>query len=105
MHVFGLATNHPAAFTVAGSINVVFAGAVAGALGGILLTIIQRFLPQLRWLRGVLFAVICYLISKHAVKPNAAQAPSVSWQPPAEAGRQLRTAPRSEQHYVPQLKI
>ncbi|HEY5986067.1 MAG TPA: hypothetical protein VIV12_06720 [Streptosporangiaceae bacterium] len=69
MHAFALATTGSGGFTPRGSLNVVFAGAVAGAIGGILLAIIVRFLPQRLWLRGVLFAAVCYLIATPGFRP------------------------------------
>ena len=69
MHAFALATARSAGFTLRGSLNVVFAGAVAGAMGGILLALIERFLPRRRWLRAVLFAAACYLIATPGFRP------------------------------------
>jgi len=69
MHAFALATARSAGFTVRGSLNVVFAGAIAGAIGGLLLAVIARFLPQQRWLRGVLFGVVCYVIATPGSRP------------------------------------
>lgn len=48
---FALATARSAGFTLRGSLNVVFTGAIAGAIGGVLLAVIERFLPQRLWLR------------------------------------------------------
>lgn len=69
MHAFALATTGSGGFTLRGSLNVVFAGAVAGAIGGILLVVVDRFLPQRLWLRGVLFAAVCYLIATPGFRP------------------------------------
>ena len=69
MHGFALATTRSAGFTVRGSLNVVFAGAIAGAIGGLLLAVIERFLTQRLWLRGVLFGVVCYLIATPGFRP------------------------------------
>jgi len=69
MHAFALATARSAGFTVRGSLNVVFAGAIAGAIGGLLLAVIARFLPQQRWLRAVLFGVVCYVIATPGFRP------------------------------------
>lgn len=69
MHAFALATARSAGFTVRGSLNVVFAGAIAGAIGGLLLAAIERFLPPRRWLRGVLFAALCYVIATPGFRP------------------------------------
>ena len=69
MHAFALATAPSAGFTVRGSLNVVFAGAVAGAIGGLLLAVIERFLTQRPWLRGVLFGVVSYVIATPGFRP------------------------------------
>lgn len=69
MHAFALATARSAGFTLGGSLNVVWAGAIAGVIGGLLLVLIERFMPQRLWPRGVLFATICYLISTPGFRP------------------------------------
>ncbi len=69
MHAFALATARSAGFTVRGSLNVVFAGAIAGAIGGLLLAAIERFLTQRLWLRGALFGVVCYVIAIPGFRP------------------------------------
>src|SRR5213592_3391570 len=61
MHAFALATARAAGFTLRGSLNVVFAGAITGAIGGLLLAGIDRFLPRPRGFRALLFAAVCYL--------------------------------------------
>lgn len=69
MRVFTFASDRAPAFTLGGSLNVVLAGAMGGSVGGIILVAVHRFLPQRRWLRGVLFAVICYLIAIPGFRP------------------------------------
>ena len=69
MHVFALATARSGSFTLPGSLNVVFAGAIAGAIGGLLYAVIGRFLPRRLWLRSVLFAVLGYLIATPGFRP------------------------------------
>jgi len=69
MHAFALVTTGSGGFTLRGSLNVVFAGAMAGAVGGILLALIDRFLPQRLWLRGMLFAAVCYLMATPGFRP------------------------------------
>jgi len=70
MHGFALATAQSAGFTLRGSLNVVFAGAIAGAIGGFVLAAIDRFLPHRRPLRGVAFAALCYLIATPGFRPR-----------------------------------
>ena len=69
MHAFALATAGSGRFTLDGSLSVVLAGAIAGAVGGMLLPVIERFLPKRRWLRGTLFAAVCYLIATPGFRP------------------------------------
>ena len=69
MHAFALATARSAGFTLGGSLSVVWAGAIAGVIGGLLLVLVERFMPQRLWLRGVLFAAICYLIATPGFRP------------------------------------
>jgi hypothetical protein len=45
-------------FTVQGSVNVVFAGTVAGALAGMIYYFVGRFVRQ-PWLRSLTFIAIC----------------------------------------------
>ena len=69
MHAFALATARSGGFTLRGSLNVVFAGAIAGAIGAVLLAAIERFLTQRLWLRGMLFGVVCYVIATPGFRP------------------------------------
>jgi|SRR5437667_7390515 len=69
MHAFALATARSAGFTLRGSLNVVFAGAITGAIGGLLLAGIDRFLPRPRGFRALLFAAVCYLIATPGFRP------------------------------------
>jgi hypothetical protein len=69
MRVFALATARPGTFTLPGSLNIVFAGAIAGAIGGLLFAGIDRFMPQRVGLRGVLFSALCYLIATPGFRP------------------------------------
>jgi hypothetical protein len=69
MHAFAVATAGLGSFTLGGSLSVVLAGAIAGAIGGILFVVIERFLPKRRWLRGTLFAAVCYLIATPGFRP------------------------------------
>ena len=69
MFLFALATGRAPVVTLRGSLNVVVAGAIAGAVGGLLLGLTHRFLPTRRWRRGVAFAVLCYLAALPGCRP------------------------------------
>jgi len=69
MHAFALATARTGAFTLRGSVTVVLFGAIAGAIGGLLFAMVERFMPQRLWLRGVLFSGLCYLIAIPGFRP------------------------------------
>ena len=49
--------------------SVVFSGAIAGAVGGLVLALIHRFLRGGVWLRGLGFGVLCYLIAVPGFRP------------------------------------
>ena len=53
-------------FTTRGSLTVVFAGTVAGALVGLIYYLVRHFLRQ-PWLRTISFVVICEVITWRAV--------------------------------------
>ena len=69
MHLFAVATARPSMFTLGGSLNVVFAGAIAGTLGGVLLALTARFLPRRLLWRCASFGVLCYLIAIPGLRP------------------------------------
>ena len=69
MSLFATASGRPSAFTFGGSMSVVFAGAIAGAVGGLLLALVHRFLRGGLWLRGLAFGVLCYLIAVPGFRP------------------------------------
>lgn len=54
------------AFTLPGSLTVVFAGTVAGAFAGLIYYLLRRFVSD-PWLRTGAFVVICELISWRGV--------------------------------------
>lgn len=69
MHLFAVVTARPSVFTLGGSLNVVFAGAIAGTVGGLVLALTARFLPRrLVWCGGAL-GVLCYLIAIPGLRP------------------------------------
>ncbi|HEV2040009.1 MAG TPA: hypothetical protein VGT81_08190 [Casimicrobiaceae bacterium] len=53
-------------FTSQGSVTVVFAGTVAGALAGLIYYLVRRFVRQ-AWLRTAAFIVICEVIAWRGV--------------------------------------
>jgi len=69
MRIFALATARPSAFTFLGSLNVLVAGAIAGATGGLVFLVLQRILPKALWLRGAVFAVACYILAIPGFRP------------------------------------
>ena len=54
------------AFTLPGSLTVVFAGTVAGLLAGLIYHVLRRFVRR-PWIRTAAFIVICELISWRGV--------------------------------------
>ncbi len=69
MRAFALASAQPPVFSPRGTLNVVLAGAIAGLAGGVLLAVVGRFLPARIWLRGLVFAVLCYLLASPGFRP------------------------------------
>src|SRR2546427_337853 len=69
MRGFALATARASAFTLRGTLNVMFAGAIAGSLGGVLFLVVGRFLPASIWLRGLVFAGVCYVLATPGFRP------------------------------------
>jgi hypothetical protein len=69
MRGFALATAGGSAFTLRGTLTVVFAGAIAGSVGGLVLLAVDRFLPVRSWLRGLVFAGVCYVLATPGFRP------------------------------------
>ena len=69
MRGFALATARASAVTLRGTLNVMFAGAIAGSLGGVLFLVVGRFLPARIWLRGLVFAGVCYVLATPGFRP------------------------------------
>src|SRR5439155_1317667 len=69
MRLFALATGRFPTFSVHGTLNVVLAGAIAGAVGGLILFALARWLPERPWLRGLTFSAVCYLVAIPGFRP------------------------------------
>jgi len=69
MRLFALATGRFPTFSVRGALNVVLAGAMAGAVGGLILFALARWLPKPPWLRGLTFSAVCYLVAIPGFRP------------------------------------
>jgi len=69
MRLFALATGRPPAFNVRGTLTVVFAGAVAGLLGGVLFWLLERRLPRAAWWRGLTFGAVCLAVAAPGIRP------------------------------------
>ncbi len=69
MRLVALATGRFPTFSVHGTLNVVLAGAIAGAVGGLILFALVRWLPKPPWLRGLTFSAICYLVAVPGFRP------------------------------------
>ena len=69
MYLFATATARVSVFTVRGALNVVLAGAIAGAVGGLLLALTDRILPKQFLWRGLVFGVLSYLVAIPGFRP------------------------------------
>jgi hypothetical protein len=69
MRLFAAATGRPGAFSVRGTLTVVFAGAVAGLIGGALFVAVQRRLPGRAPARGLAFGVLCLVLAAPGIRP------------------------------------
>ena len=72
MRFVALGTNRPGAFTVDGSLTVIFFGVVAGVAGGGIYAILARFLPRRAATRNIIFGVIIVLLTLRGVAPATA---------------------------------
>src|SRR3989442_4251079 len=59
MRLFAVATGRPHAFSLRGTLTVVFAGAVAGPIGGVLFWAVGPWLPAPPRLPGLMFDLLC----------------------------------------------
>jgi len=69
MRLFAVATGRPGAFSLRGTLTVVFAGAVAGLIGGVLFWAVERWLPRHTLLRGLVFGLLCFAIASPGIRP------------------------------------
>ena len=72
MRLVAVGTNRPGAFTVEGSLTVIFFGVVAGIAGGAIYATLARFLPQRTATRSILFDVIIVVLTLRGVAPATA---------------------------------
>jgi hypothetical protein len=72
MRLVAVGTDRPGAFTVEGSLTVIFFGVVAGLAGGAIYAILARFLPRRTAIRSILFGVIIVLLTVRGVSPASA---------------------------------
>ena len=69
MRLFAVATGRPGAFSLRGTLTVVFAGAVAGLIGGVLFWAVERWLPRRTLPRGLAFGLLCFGIASPGIRP------------------------------------
>jgi hypothetical protein len=72
MRLVAVGTDRPGAFTVEGSLTVIFFGVVAGLAGGAIYAILARFLPRRTTIRSLLFGAIIVLLTVRGVSPASA---------------------------------
>lgn len=69
MRIVAVGSNSPGAFTLEGSLTVIFFGVVAGLAGGAIYAILARFLPRRTAIRSMVFGVIIVLLTLRGVSP------------------------------------
>ena len=72
MRLVAVGTDRPGAFTVEGSLTVIFFGVVAGLAGGAIYAVLARFLPRRTAIRRIIFGVIIALLTLRGVSPATA---------------------------------
>lgn len=72
MRLVAVGTDRPSAFTVEGSLTVIFFGVVAGLAGGAIYAILARFLPRRTAIRSMIFGAIIVLLTLRGVSPATA---------------------------------
>jgi putative exporter of polyketide antibiotics len=70
MRVIAHATNVAPAFSLGGTITVVFLGAVSGIAGGFIYAVLARLLPRGTVFRGVAFGIILALLTLRGASPS-----------------------------------
>jgi hypothetical protein len=68
MRLFALSSRPAVVLTLRGTLTVVLAGAIAGAIGGLMLPFAWK-LPRGVLVRGVLFGLICYVLASPGFRP------------------------------------
>jgi hypothetical protein len=69
MRAIALANDAPPAFSLGGTVTVVFLGAVSGVGGGLLYTLLHLLMPQRRLVRAALFTVGLVLLTLRGLRP------------------------------------
>jgi hypothetical protein len=69
MRVIAYATNAAPGFSLGGTMGVVSLGAVSGATGGVIYSLLARFLPNRAVLRALIFGVILVLLTLRGLSP------------------------------------
>jgi hypothetical protein len=69
MRGLALASGRPSGFSFGGTFSVILSGAIAGAIGGILLFLAAQFVPALLRVRGLIFGLLCYVVATPGFRP------------------------------------
>ena len=69
MRAIAHATNVAPAFSLGGTMTVVFLGAVTGAAGGLIYAVVARLLPNRAVVRSVIFGVVLVLLTLRGLDP------------------------------------
>jgi hypothetical protein len=72
MRLVAVGTSRPGAFTLEGSLTVIFFGIIAGLAGGAIYAILARFLPRRTATRSLFFHLIIVLLTLRGVSPATA---------------------------------
>jgi uncharacterized BrkB/YihY/UPF0761 family membrane protein len=69
MRAIALGSNTPPAFSIGGTVTVVFLGALSGVGGGLLYALLHRVVPRPRLVRSALFAIALVLLTLRGLRP------------------------------------